>query len=124
MRMHLLGRTGIAVSEIGFGTGDNAGLLVKGDARAQIDAVYRALDAGVNYFDTAPAYGMGLGEFNLGRVLNQLGARDQVVVATKVELYPNHIGSFERAIEASTEASLARLGMDSVDVLMIHNSVC
>jgi aryl-alcohol dehydrogenase-like predicted oxidoreductase len=112
MRMHLLGRTGIAVSEIGFGTGDNAGLLVKGDARVQIDAVYRALEAGVNYFDTAPAYGMGLGEFNLGRVLNQ------------VELYPNHIGSFERAIEASTEASLARLGMDAVDVLMIHNSVC
>jgi len=57
-----VGNTGVRVSEIGFGCGGNAGLLVKGTPEQQREAILRALELGINYFDEAPDYGDGVSE--------------------------------------------------------------
>jgi aryl-alcohol dehydrogenase-like predicted oxidoreductase len=114
-----LGRTGLDVSVISFGTGDNAGLMVNASPDAQTAAVKRALDLGVNYFDTSPDYGKGVAEANLGRILKHLGATP--IVSTKVEIMVGDVADIESKIARSLDASLERLQMDAVDVLMIHN---
>ncbi len=68
MEYRVLGRTGIRVSEIGFGCGNVGGLMVRGSHDEQVEAVSRALELGIDYFDTAPSYGDGRSETNLGRV--------------------------------------------------------
>ena len=69
MEKRKLGRTGLEVSLLGFGCGAVGGLMVKGAAADQERAVARALELGINYFDTASMYGNGESERNLGRVL-------------------------------------------------------
>ena len=81
-----LGRSGIEASILGFGTGDNAGLMVLGTPAERQRAVDVAIDAGMNYFDTSPDYGRGRAEENLGRALK--GKRNQVLVTSKVEIMP------------------------------------
>ena len=81
-----LGKTGVDVSVLGFGTGDNAGLMTIGSADDQKRSVDDAIDAGINYFDTSPDYGRGRAEENLGRAL--VGRRRQVLITTKVEFMP------------------------------------
>lgn len=119
MRYREMGATGIRVSEIGFGSGDNAGLLVKGEPKAQIRAVERALELGVNYFDTSPDYGKGLAEENIGKAMREIGFRP--VLATKVEVMPDELDHIADAVVESVEDSLRRLQADYVDVLQIHN---
>jgi aryl-alcohol dehydrogenase-like predicted oxidoreductase len=60
------------VSEIGFRCGNVGGLMVRGTEQEQLEAVKLALELGINYFDTAPAYGNGQSETNLGKVLKQI----------------------------------------------------
>ena len=67
MQYRTIGKTGLRVSEIGFGCGNNAVLMVKAPHEDQVKAVRHALDAGINFFDTAFAYGLGKSEENLGR---------------------------------------------------------
>src|SRR5262245_55003702 len=81
-----IGDTGIEVSVLGFGTGDNAGLMVLGSASEQRRATDEAIAAGINYFDTSPDYGRGRAEENLGRALK--GRRHDVLIVTKVEIMP------------------------------------
>lgn len=119
MRYRRLGAAGPSVSEIGFGTGDNAGLMILGSERERQTAVGRALDLGINYFDTAPDYGKGLAETHLGSALRT--RRTEAVVATKVEITPDTLDDIENTITSSLEASLKRLRMDCVEVLMLHN---
>jgi aryl-alcohol dehydrogenase-like predicted oxidoreductase len=119
MKYRPLGNTGLTVSEISFGTGDNAGLMVLGSEEDQLDAVRRALELGVNYFDTSPDYGKGAAERNLGRALRRLGAKP--IVTTKVEIMPGELDRIEEKVTSSLDASLDRLGMDSVDILVMHN---
>ncbi|MDQ0304946.1 aldo/keto reductase [Ancylobacter polymorphus] len=119
MRYRNVGKTGLAVSEIGFGCGGNAGLMVRGTEAEQRRVIEHALARGVTYFDTAPDYGDGLAEINLGRALTALGARP--VVTTKVEVRAENLDDIAGHVERSTEASLQRLGLDAVDVLQIHN---
>ncbi|MDF2120449.1 aldo/keto reductase [Roseiarcaceae bacterium H3SJ34-1] len=119
MKYRQLGRTGLKVSEISFGTGDNAGLMMNASADERARALARAVDLGINYFDTSPDYGKGAAEANLGKGLKEIGA--QVIVSTKVEIMPPDFGDIPGAVVRSLDASLKRLGMDSVDVLMIHN---
>jgi predicted aldo/keto reductase-like oxidoreductase len=57
LRYREVGNTGMRISEIGFGTGDNAGLMLKGTFEQQVEAVERSLELGINYFDTSPDYG-------------------------------------------------------------------
>ncbi len=119
MQRRTLGSTGLEVSEISFGTGDNAGLMMNGTPEQHVAAVRRALDLGINYFDTSPDYGKGLAETNLGRVLKTLDARP--IVATKVEIMPDDVDDIPGTILRSLDESLARLQLDAVDILMIHN---
>jgi L-galactose dehydrogenase/L-glyceraldehyde 3-phosphate reductase len=122
MEMRAFGRTGLRLSSLGFGCGAVGGLMVRGDAADQERAVARALEAGVNYFDTAVAYGGGASEQNLGRALRTLKPAG-VHVGTKVRLPPetfSHIGEF---IASSLDASLTRLGMEQVDLFHLHNPI-
>jgi aryl-alcohol dehydrogenase-like predicted oxidoreductase len=97
--------------------------MVRGDPAEQTAAVARALDAGITYFDTAPSYGDGRSEENLGRALRELGAWRHVVVGTKVRLQPSDLVDPAAAIRRSCEASLRRLGRESVDLLQLHNPI-
>ncbi len=121
METRTLGRTGLAVSALGFGCGAVGGLMVRGALADQERAVGRALSLGVNYFDTAPQYGNGASETNLGRVLRHIGA--DPLVGTKVRIPPADHGRLAEAIPAALEASLRRLGRDRVDLYQLHNPI-
>lgn len=121
MNYRVLGRTGLRVSEIGFGCGNVGGMFIRGSHQEQLEAVTRALELGVNYFDTAPLYGDGRSETNLGQVLAEL--RPQVTVATKVRLLGDDLKDIRGVVQRSLEASLNRLRRNSVDVLQLHTQV-
>jgi L-glyceraldehyde 3-phosphate reductase len=110
---------GIKVSEIGFGCGGNAGLMVRGSFDEQCRIVARALELGINYFDNAPDYGDGAAEVNLGRVLKALQARP--LINSKVEVRACDLDDIAGHVVLSTEESLRRLGVDCLDFLQIHN---
>src|SRR5437868_6230712 len=119
MQKRKLGRTGLEVSVLGYGAGAVGGLFTKGAAADQERAVVRAIEAGINYFDTAALYGNGESEKNLGRVLKALKAN--VVVGTKVRLSAEHRANIGKAIEQGMNDSLSRMGRDHVDLFQLHN---
>ncbi|MFQ5683632.1 MAG: aldo/keto reductase [Candidatus Binatia bacterium] len=121
MRYRTLGRTDLKISEIGFGCGNNAVLMVRASHEEQLKAVRRALDLGINYFDTAMAYGRGKSETNLGKILGTLGV--DPVLSTKVRLGPEALTSLKAATVVAAEQSLKRLGRESVDLIQMHNRV-
>jgi 1-deoxyxylulose-5-phosphate synthase len=124
-----LGRTGLEVSRICLGCmsygdperGTHSWTLPEDEARPLITA---ALDAGVNFFDTANGYSDGTSEEILGTVLRRSAARDDVVIATKVHNRmrpgPNGAGLSRKAILTEIDHSLRRLGVDYVDLYQIH----
>ncbi|MFG1799513.1 aldo/keto reductase [Micromonospora carbonacea] len=124
-----LGATGLDVSPLCLG-GMSFGDPARGgdpwtlDEDGSRDIVRRALDHGINFFDTANAYSDGSGEEILGRLLRQFARRDEVVVATKVFLPmrsgPNGSGLSRKAILAEVDNSLRRLGLDHVDLYQVH----
>jgi len=121
MEYRTLGRTGLKVSALGFGCGDVGGLIVRGAPAERERAVARALELGINYFDTASSYGQGLSEQHLGQTLKTL--RADVHVGTKVRLAAEDMSDVAGAVTRSLDASLARLGMERVDLLQLHNPV-
>ena len=122
MQLREFGRTGMQLSVLGFGCGAVGGLMVRGDPADQERTVARALASGVNYFDTAVQYGDGESEKNLGRVLRKLKPAN-AIVGTKVRLPPGDFGRIADAVTASLEGSLARLGLDRVDIFHLHNPI-
>jgi len=100
MQKRSFGRSGMQLSILGFGCGAVGGLMVRGDHADQERAVARALEAGINYFDTAAAYGDGESEKNLGRILKKLKPAD-AVVGTKVRLRPADFARMVDAVAAS-----------------------
>ena len=122
MELRTFGRTGMRLSVLGFGCGAVGGLMVRGKAADQERTVARAIDAGVNYFDTAVQYGNGESEKSLGRVLQKLKPAD-VIVGTKVRVPPSEYGRIADAVTASLEGSLARLRLDHVDIFHLHNPI-
>lgn len=119
MQYREVGNTGLRVSEIGFGGGGNAGLMVQGTPEQQRDAIGRAIELGINYFDQAPDYGDGVSETNLGNALKALGVRPYL--NTKVEVRAANLDDIAGHIERSLDESLKRLRVDYVDFLQIHN---
>ncbi len=119
MKYRALGSTGLQVSELGFGCGIIGGLLVRGEYPLMREAVARALELGITYFDTASLYGNGQSEANLGATLREL--RADPIVGTKVRLKPPDLDRIEAAIAESVEASLRRLGRERVDLVHLHN---
>jgi aryl-alcohol dehydrogenase-like predicted oxidoreductase len=122
MQLRVFGRTGMQLSVLGFGCGAVGGFMVRGDPAEQERVVARAIGAGVNYFDTAVQYGDGESEKNLGRVLQRLKPAD-AFVGTKVRLPSSEFGRIADAITTSLEGSLARLGLDHVDIFHLHNPI-
>jgi len=122
MEMRVFGRTGMRVSVLGFGCGAVGGLMVRGSAADQQRAVARALEVGINYFDTAVQYGMGASETNLGRALAALKPAN-AIVGTKVRLPAADFGRIEAAVTESLDGSLGRLGLDHVDIFHLHNAI-
>jgi aryl-alcohol dehydrogenase-like predicted oxidoreductase len=116
----ILGKTGFKVSALGFGCGGVGGLMVGGDYQDMLRVVERAIEAGINYFDTAQIYGKGLSESNLGRVLQVL--KPDVVVGTKIQLTPADMERVEPAIITAVEVSLKRLQLDQIPLLQLHNA--
>lgn len=121
MQTRPFGRTGLAVSTLGFGCGAVGGLMVRAAPAERERAVAMALDAGVNYFDTAPQYGNGLSETHLGEILARL--KPAVIVGTKVRIADAEKGDLAGAIARSMDASLGRLGRDHVDLIQLHNPI-
>jgi myo-inositol catabolism protein IolS len=122
MEYRKFGRTDIAVSAVGFGCWEVSGTYGPIDAAEFERAVRRAVDDGVNCFDTAEAYGMGISEQALGRALGS--RRLDVCVVTKVGVgypeAPNRRDSSRARIMASLEQSLRNLDTDHVDAYLIH----
>lgn len=124
-----LGRTGLEVSRLCLGCmtygipdrGNHPWTLPEAESRPFIQ---RALEVGINFFDTANVYSDGTSEEILGRALRDFARREEVVVATKVHGRmrpgPNGAGLSRKAIFAEIDASLTRLGMDYVDLYQIH----
>ena len=122
METRRFGNTGLNVSVLGFGCGAVGGLMVRGTTADQERTVARALDAGVNYFDTAVQYGNGESEKNLGRSLANLKPAN-VIVGTKVRLPSSDFNRIAEAMTRSLEGSLQRLGMERVDIFHLHNAI-
>lgn len=121
MEQRLFGRTGLKLSCLGFGCGAVGGLFVRGEPRDQERALARALELGINYFDTAALYGNGASETNLGRVLKSL--KPDILLGTKVRVAEPEKPRLGQAIAASLEASLKRLGRERVDLFQLHNHI-
>ncbi len=121
MERRRFGRTELEMSLLTFGCGAVGGLMTRGQAADQDRAVHWARDNGINHFDTAPLYGDGASEENLGRALG--ANRDGIIVSTKVRLRPDDRANFETAIRTSMEKSLRRLGQDCVDLFQLHNTL-
>src|ERR1700675_198240 len=122
MQLRVFGRTGMQLSVLGFGCGAVGGFMVRGDPADQERVVARAIAAGVNYFDTAVQYGNGESESNVGRVLHKLKPAN-IAVGTKVRLPPGDYGRIADAVAMSLEGSLARLGLERVDIFHLHNPI-
>jgi aryl-alcohol dehydrogenase-like predicted oxidoreductase len=116
-----LGRTGVQVSKLCLGT-MMFGAWGNTDHEDSIRIIHRALDAGINFVDTADAYSAGESEEIIGKALKR--RRDDVVLATKVSVPmdddPNHRGNSRRWIVQEIENSLRRLGTDWIDLYQIH----
>ncbi len=121
MKYRNIGRTDLKISEIGFGCGNNAVLMVKAPYEDQVKAVRHALDQGINFFDTAYAYGLGKSEENLGRILRELGATP--VISTKIRLEADSVGDIKAATIKAVDAGLGRLGCDRVAFVQLHTRV-
>ena len=121
MDYRTMGKTGLRVSALGFGCGDVGGLIIRGTPAEREQAVARALELGVNYFDTASQYGRGQSEINLGQVWKTL--KVDAYVGTKVRLTADDLGDIGAAISRSLDASLQRLQMEQVDLFQLHNHI-
>jgi 1-deoxyxylulose-5-phosphate synthase len=128
-----LGRTGVTVSRIclgcmTYGGGEQPAWAMRRDWALGADAAREhfavALDAGVNFFDTADVYSIGASEEITGRWLNEMASRDDIVVATKahgaMERGPNRRGLSRKHLIEACENSLRRLRMDYIDLYQIH----
>lgn len=131
MKYNLLGNTGLKVSELCLGTmtfGDKGIFKVMGSlGQEPVNAlVKRAVDAGINFIDTANVYSEGMSEELTGQAIKTLGLnRDELVLATKVRgkmgEKPNEIGLTRKHIMQQVEASLKRLQTDYIDLYQIHS---
>lgn len=118
MEYSTLGRTGLKVSVAGLGCGGNSRLgLGTGKSEAEAVAVVaRAMDLGVNFLDTAEAYGT---EGVVGKAV-AARPRDEVVISTKATIKRDGVRKSAKDVVAALDASLGRLGLDHVDVYLLH----
>jgi L-galactose dehydrogenase/L-glyceraldehyde 3-phosphate reductase len=121
MRYRRFGRTGLEVSELVFGGGWVGGVLIHQDDATKLATLRRALEAGINWIDTAPSYGNTQSEQALGWLLQEVDGEPHL--STKVLLDTAGLGDIACQVERSVHASLQRLRRESVDVLLLHNQI-
>jgi aryl-alcohol dehydrogenase-like predicted oxidoreductase len=128
MKTATLGKSGLAVSRVAFGAWQLGGDWGHFDEDAAITAIRHALDLGVNFFDTAHAYGSGASEHILGKALRPelLRERDRLVIATKGGLRATGGGlvpdARPEALRCDVDASLGALGIDRIDLYQLHGA--
>jgi 1-deoxyxylulose-5-phosphate synthase len=124
-----LGNTGLEVSRVvlgcmSFGDPNRGAHPWTLDEESSRPLIRRAVEAGINFFDTANVYSAGSSEEIVGRALQDFGRRDELVIATKVHGRmhegPNGAGLSRKAVLAQVDASLSRLGIDYIDLYQIH----
>jgi 1-deoxyxylulose-5-phosphate synthase len=127
MQFTTLGHTGLTVSRLCLGCmsyGDPAWRPWQLDEAAARPFFQQAIEAGINFFDTADMYSLGRSEEITGRALRELAQRDEIVIATKVYNAmgpgPNMRGLGRKHVIQACEASLRRLGVDAIDLYQIH----
>jgi L-galactose dehydrogenase len=123
MEYRPLGRTGLEVSVLGFGGSSLGSAFREIDEAEGIRTVHVALDNGINLIDTAPFYGLTKAETVLGKALREI-SRDRYYLATKVGRYGYKEKDFDFSaarVTASIDESLARLGVDYVDFIQVHD---
>ena len=121
MRYKIFGRTGLEVSELVFGGGWVGGLLIHQDDVTKLKTLRRAIDAGINWIDTAPLYGKGQSEQALGWLLKEIDGSPYL--STKVSLDTARLDDIPGQVERSVHESLQRLDRKSVDLLLLHNAI-
>lgn len=121
MRYRELGRTGLEVSILGYGGSPLGGVFGEVDETECVQTVHAALDAGINYFDVAPFYGLTRAETMLGRCLHGI-PREKFILSTKVGRYgPTEFDFSAARVTQSVEESLQRLGVEHIDLLVCHD---
>lgn len=120
MELRTLGKTGLRLSKLGFGSGPLGGDFGTIDVAEGERTVHAAIDRGINFFDTAPYYGRTLSEGRLGAAL--AGKRQKVILCTKLGRYEKAGFDFSAArVKSSIDESLSRLQTDYVDMLIAHD---
>jgi D-threo-aldose 1-dehydrogenase len=122
MNYRKFGNTGLEVSELIFGAGAVGGLLINADDDTRREAIRMALDAGVNWIDTAASYGKGRSEQALAWLLKELPVGRRPQISTKMA-FDRDAGDFAAQAERCITESLERLQMDRVDLFQAHNRV-
>lgn len=121
-----LGGSGVSVTRLGFGGASIGGAFQAVEEASAVATIRRAWDLGIRYFDTAPLYGHGASERRVGQALRDRPRAD-VVVSTKVgRLFDpgsdrTHFDFSRDGVRRSVEGSLARLGLERIDILLIHD---
>jgi len=122
-----LGRTGVSVSKIclgcmSYGTSEWRPWVL--DEADSLPFFRRAVEAGINFFDTADMYSLGVSEEVTGKALREFARREEIVIASKVFFPmgsgPNRGGLSRKHIQQACEASLKRLGVETIDLYQIH----
>jgi L-galactose dehydrogenase len=120
VKYHALGKTGLEVSAVSFGTAPLGDMFGTADQAMAITSVHNALDAGINFFDSSPYYGGGLAEQRLGEAL--AGMRDSAIIGTKAGRYGfDHFDFSPKRIRDGLHTSLKLLQTDHVDILQLHD---
>ena len=122
MQRRRFGRTGLEVPALTFGGGWVGGLLIRGSEQEREAVLNRALDAGIDWVDTAALYGNGVSETVIGGWLRGVVKEKRPRISTKFNI-DTSAGDFAGQIERSVAASLRRLGLQSVPLLILHSRV-
>lgn len=121
MQYRTLGKTGLSVSVLGFGSSPLGGVFGEVGESDAIRAAHRALELGINYFDVAPFYGLTKAESVLGACLKGI-PREQYFLSTKVGRYGGTDFDFStERVKRGLDESLSRVGLDYVDILLCHD---
>jgi D-threo-aldose 1-dehydrogenase len=120
-----LGRTDMLVTEVGLGgVGIGGGRTTKAELEQSVATIQRAWEHGINYIDTSPSYGRGESEARIGAAFKQMGGRPKgLYISTKTATHPLRKDDYSaEATRWTVENSLKVLGVDSVDLLLVHTS--
>ena len=123
METRTLGRTGLQVPVVGFGSMTIGGIFGPVDDAVSIQALHAAIDAGMRFIDTSDAYGAGHSERVIGRFLQERPDRDQIIICTKGgnNMVTGARNFAPEYIRSCVEGSLQRLGVEAIDLYLLHN---